>query len=122
MIKGIAFTAYPSKSVQATREWYEKHLGLKFTGPYAEEGIEKYNEATIDNGTFSLMTHEWIEREPGTGSGVAFEVENIEDFSAKLRAGGVTVSDVYETPVCKVASFNDPEGNKITLHQITVPH
>jgi predicted enzyme related to lactoylglutathione lyase len=122
MIKGIAFTAYPAKNVQATREWYEKHLGLKFSGAYAEEGVERYNEVTVDNGTFAVMTHEWIEREPGSGSGVAFEVENIEDASAKLRAGGVTVSDVYETPVCKVASFNDPEGNKVTLHQITVPH
>jgi predicted enzyme related to lactoylglutathione lyase len=122
MIKGIAFTAYPSKSVQSTREWYEKHLGLKFTGAYVEEGVEQYNETTIDNGTFGLMNHEWIEREPGSGSGVAFEVDNIEDLSTKLRTGGVTVSDVYETPVCKVASFNDPEGNKITLHQVTVPH
>ncbi len=122
MIKEIAFVAYPSKSVQSTREWYEKHLGLKFSGPYAEDGVEQYNEAHVGNGYFSLMNHQWIEREPGSGSGVAFEVDNIEDVSGKLRSAGVTVSDVYETPVCKIASFNDPEGNKVTLHQVTVPH
>lgn len=122
MLKDIAFVAYPSKSVQSTREWYEKTLGMKFNGPYAEDGVEKYNEAPVGSGTFSLMTHEWIEREPGTGCGVAFEVANMDDALAQLRAKGVEVADPYETPVCKVASFSDPEGNKVTLHQVTVPH
>ena len=122
MLKEIAFVAYPSKAVRSTREWYEKNLGMKFTMPYEENGVEQYNEAPVGSGTFSLMTHEWIEREPGTGSGVAFEVDNLDEAIADLRGKGIDVSDAYETPVCKVSSFNDPEGNKITLHQVTVPH
>ena len=45
MIKEIAFTAYPAKDVAGLRKWYEDKLGLKFTGPYEEDGVEKYNEA-----------------------------------------------------------------------------
>lgn len=119
MIKDIAFTAYPAKNVKSTREWYEKHLGLKFTGAFEEDGVEKYNEANVGPACFALMTHEWIERAPGTGCGVAFEVDDIDATVARLRAGGVTVGDVYPTPVCKVASFDDVEGNKVTLHQST---
>jgi predicted enzyme related to lactoylglutathione lyase len=122
MIKEIAFTAYPSKNVQSTREWYEKHLGLKFSGPFSEDGVEKYNEANVGGGYFSLMTHEWMETDPGTGKGVAFEVDNIEEAIRKLRGAGIEVADPYETPVCKVTSFSDPEGNKVTFHQVTVPH
>jgi catechol 2,3-dioxygenase-like lactoylglutathione lyase family enzyme len=122
MIKEIAFVAYPSANVQATREWYEKTLGLKFGTPYAEDGVEQYNEAQIGSGYFSLMNHEWIERDAGSGASVAFEVENMEQAVDQLRAKGVEIGDVYETPVCKVVSFDDPEGNKITIHQITVPH
>ncbi|MDQ2865063.1 MAG: VOC family protein [Candidatus Eremiobacteraeota bacterium] len=122
MLKDIAFVAYPSKSVQSSREWYEKTLGMKFSMPYAEDGVEKYNEAPVGSGTFALMTHEWIDRDPGSGSGVAFEVENLDDAMSQLRAKGVQIEAPYETPVCKIASFNDPEGNKVTLHQITVPH
>jgi predicted enzyme related to lactoylglutathione lyase len=55
-------------------------------------------------------------------SGIAFEVDDIVQQIADLRAKGIEIADPYETPVCKVASFNDAEGNKVTLHQITVPH
>lgn len=122
MIKEIAFTAYPSNDVARTRTWYEEKLGLKFSGPYAEEGVEKYNEAQVGGGYFSLMTSEWIGREPGTASGVVFEVDDIEKTAKSLRDQGVAVEDIYDTPVCRVTSFQDPEGNKVSLHQITVPH
>ncbi len=122
MIKDIAYTAYPSDNVQSAREWYERTLGLKFSGPYAEDGVEKYNEAQVGNGWFSLMTTEWIARPAGSGVGVVFEVDNIEDTAKQLRDKGVTVEDIYETPVCKITSFNDAEGNRVSLHQITVPH
>jgi predicted enzyme related to lactoylglutathione lyase len=122
MIKDIAFTAYPSANVAATRAWYEKKLGLHFSGAYAEDGIEKYNEAAVGNACFGLITSEWVQREPGTGVGVAFEVDDIDATVKSLRSSGVTVEDVYETPVCKLASLEDPEGNKVTLHQRTAPY
>ncbi len=122
MIKEIAFTAYPAKDVAGLRKWYEDTLGLKFNGAYEEDGVEQYNEANIGNGYFSLMTHKWIEREPGSASGIVFEVDDIDGVVASLRSKGAEVGDPYETPVCKIASLNDPEGNKVSLHQITVPH
>jgi predicted enzyme related to lactoylglutathione lyase len=122
VIKEIAFNAYPSRNVESTRKWYEEKLGLSFSTPYAEEGVEKYNEAKVGNGYFSLMTTEWIGREAGTASGVVFEVDDIEKAAKSLRDQGITVEDIYDTPVCRVTSFEDPEGNKVSLHQITVPH
>jgi predicted enzyme related to lactoylglutathione lyase len=122
VIKEIAFTAYPANDVAGLRKWYEDKLGLKFTGPFEENGVEKYNEAKIGDGYFSVMTHEWIERDPGSASGVVFEVDNIDDTISDLRGKGVEIDDPYATPVCKIASFDDPEGNKVSLHQVTVPH
>ncbi len=122
MIKDIAFTAYPSADVATTRAWYERHLGLRFGAPYGEDGKEQYNEAAIGGGCFSLMTHEWLGAQPGTGVGVTFEVDDIEKTVGDLRASGLSVEDIYETPVCKITSLRDPEGNKVNLHQITVPH
>ena len=122
MIKEIAYTAYPADNVQSTREWYERTLGLKFSAPYAEDGVEKYNEAQIGNGWFSLMTTEWLSRPAGSGVGIVFEVDDIEKTATDLRGKGINVEDIYETPVCKITSFEDAEGNKVTLHQNTVPH
>jgi predicted enzyme related to lactoylglutathione lyase len=122
MVKEIAYTAHPADNVQSTREWYERTLGLKFSAPYAEDGVEKYNEAQVGNGWFSVMTPEWMSRPAGSGVGIMFEVDDIEKTASQLRAQGIAVDDIYETPVCKITSLEDPEGNKVSLHQSTVPH
>jgi predicted enzyme related to lactoylglutathione lyase len=122
MVKEIAFTAYPAKDVAALRKWYQDNLGVPFDNPYVEDGVEKYNEANIAGSFFSVLTTEWIGREPGTGCGIAFEVHDIDKAIADLRAKGIEIEDAYATPVCKLASLEDLEGNKVTLHQITVPH
>ncbi|MGB8964261.1 MAG: VOC family protein [Candidatus Cybelea sp.] len=122
MIKEIAFTAYPAKDVGGLRKWYQEKLGLKFNAPFEEDGVEKYNEANVGGGYFSVLTHEWADREPGSASGIVFEVDNIDDTVKDLRSKGIEVEDPYETPVCKITSFNDLEGNKVSLHQVTVPH
>src|SRR5580692_1056116 len=122
MRKEIAFTAYPAKDVAGLRKWYEEKLGLRFSAPFEENGVEKYNEANVNGGYFSVLTDEWADREPGSASGIVFEVDNIDDTIADLRGKGVEVEDPYATPVCKITSFEDLEGNKVSLHQITVPH
>ncbi len=122
MLKDIAFVAYPAKNVAQLREWYQQTLGVPFDKPFLYDGVEQLNEANVGSGYFVVMLHEWLDRAPGTGAGVAFEVDDIEKTIADLRAKGVTVEDVFTTAVCKLTSFQDPEGNKVTLHQITVPH
>jgi predicted enzyme related to lactoylglutathione lyase len=122
MVKEIAFTAYPAKDVAALRKWYQDNLGIPFDNPYVEEGVEKYNEANVGGGFFSVMTSEWIGRDAGSASGVVFEVQDIDNAIADLRGKGLQVDDPYATPVCKLASLTDLEGNKVTLHQITIPH
>lgn len=117
MIKDIAYIAYPSDDITRTRAWYERVLGLNFAGPYIEDGIEKYNEAHLATGCFSLMASDWVGRPPGSGAGAVFEVEDIESAVRWLRERGATVEDIWDGPVCKQTSLNDPEGNKVTLHQ-----
>lgn len=119
MIKDIAFTVYPANDVARARAWYEEMLGLTFAGPYAEDGVEKYNEAHLETGCFALMVPEWVGREPGTAASVAFEVNDIEEAIRSLRSKGVAVDDIYETPICKQTSLSDLDGNKISLHQRT---
>lgn len=120
MVKDIAFTAYPAKDVEALRDFYANMLGLKFTGPFSEEGVLKYDEAQVGSGWFAVMTVDWLRTAPCAG--LAFEVDDIERTIDDLKAKGIAVENVYDTSVCKLTSFDDPEGNKITLHQITVAH
>lgn len=119
MIRDVAFTAYPCADVASLRAWYELHLGLRFAGPYIEDGAEKYNEAHVGNACFSLMWHGWMDAAPGTGNGIAFEVDDLARSVAALRDAGIAAGDIYESAMCKSTWFRDPEGNRITLHEMS---
>ena len=52
------------------------------------------------------------------GTTVAFEVEDIDAAIEELRTQGVEFDmDKIETPVCWMAQFRDPDGNKLLVHK-----
>ncbi len=49
---------------------------------------------------------------------VAFEVENLDEAVAALKAAGVTIiEERIESPICSFARIADPDGNGITTHK-----
>lgn len=120
MIKDIAFVAYPSDDVGSLMAFYRDTLGLTVGSTFDEEGKVGYAEFGVGTGYFSLMNRMWMDVPKGSASGVAFETDDIEKTRSDLRARNVEVDEIYDTPVCRVCSFRDPEGNKVTLHQSTI--
>jgi len=118
VIKDIAFTAYPAADVAALRAFYVDTLGIPLGPAMAgEDGTAAYCEAQVGASYFALLLDSWIERPKGSGAGVVFEVDDLATLSADLRAKGFAVSEPMEFPNCKLANFEDPEGNKVSLHE-----
>lgn len=122
MIKEIAFTAYPAADVRKLHEFYSKTLGIPLGEPMEFDGKAAYTEAKVGEGYFALLLDEWLDRPKGSGAGVAFEVDDLDATIAQLKDHGVECSETMVFPACKLANFQDPEGNKVSLHQTTVPH
>lgn len=122
MIKDIAFTVYPSNDVAKLADFYANVLGLKMTNKVEEDGKLQYAEFTVGNGYFGVLPAEWMDREAGSASGIGFEVDDLHAWLKTLQDKGVKTGDPYDTPACRLASITDPDGNKVTFHQITVPH
>jgi predicted enzyme related to lactoylglutathione lyase len=75
-------------------------------------------EFDLGNATFALDgTGEELGITPGTSTGAAFEVDDIEAARARLLDASAEVSDVYEFPPCRACFAKDPEGNRFMLHQ-----
>ncbi|MBV8245062.1 MAG: VOC family protein [Candidatus Eremiobacteraeota bacterium] len=121
-IKEIAFTAYPAENTAELAKFYTDVLGLKMTYKYEEQGVVNYAEFQLGQAWFSLMNRQWMDSEKGRGIGVAFEVDDIDAMLAELGTRGVKTEKPYDTPVCRVSTIEDPEGNRVTFHQTTVPH
>ncbi|MDP9110447.1 MAG: VOC family protein [Candidatus Eremiobacteraeota bacterium] len=122
MIKDIAFVAYPADDAGSLTAFYRDTLGLSLGNTFEEEGQVQYAEFGVGSGYFGIMNRQWMDVPKGSASGIAFESDDIEKTRKDLMGKGVKVDDIYDTPVCRVCSFRDPEGNKVTLHQSTIKH
>ena len=114
MIKEVAFVAIAVSDKERARKFYQETLELK-PGMTAMEGA--WVEYELGAVTLGVGCHPaWQPSRDGTS--VAFEVDDIDVVIAKLKERGVTFEmDKTETPVCWMAQFRDPDGNKLLVHK-----
>ena len=120
MITGLAYTSHQVSDLDRARDFYEGLLGLKSTGSYAGT----WEEYDVNGETFAVwksskMTPEYFKKEKVTAA-VAFEVDDIEQLSKKLKKAGVKFlqEPTNHEDHCITAYFEDPDGNIVTLHQL----
>jgi predicted enzyme related to lactoylglutathione lyase len=114
MIKEVAFVAVAVSDFAKSKKFYEETLELK--PGMAPEGFP-WIEFEVGNTTIGVGQHEnWQPSRDGTT--IAFEVEDIDKAIATLKERGVKFDmDKTETPVCFMAQFRDPDGNKLVVHK-----
>ena len=114
MVKELAFITYYVRDVEQARRFYGDVLGLRPGDWFNEQWIE-YD---LGNVTFALdATGEELGIPPGTSSGAAFEVDDIDNARRRLLGAGAKVTEVFDFPPCRACFANDPEGNRFILHQ-----
>lgn len=114
MIKDVGFVAIAVTDKERANRFYRETLELK-PGMTAMEGA--WTEYDLGNVTIGVGSHpDW--QPPRDGTSIAFEVDDIDAEIKKLKERGVNFDmDKIETPVCFMAQFRDPDGNKLLVHQ-----
>lgn len=113
--KDIAFTAYPVTNIARARNFYEGVLGLVPNKPVKTDA--QFIEYDLGPGTLAIgSSPNWPPSKDGASS--ALEVEDFDDAVAHLREHKVEfIIGPLETPVCHMATFRDPDGNRLTVHK-----
>ena len=114
MIKEVAFIAIAVSEKDKAREFYQETLELKPSRTQMEGAWVEYDlgETTIGVGCHPA----WQPSRDGTT--VAFEVDDIDQTIEKLKQRKVRFDiEKMETPVCWMAQFRDPDGNKLVVHK-----
>ncbi|MBK5233261.1 MAG: VOC family protein [Thermoleophilia bacterium] len=112
MITGLDFVAVPSTDSQRSRDFYVDTLGLK---PDEKANLEFWVEDTC----FSIWepSSAGMEFSPSKMSHLSLHVDDIDAAKAELQAKGVEFhGDNFDTGVCHMALFSDPDGNGLMLH------
>jgi predicted enzyme related to lactoylglutathione lyase len=113
MIKDLAFVAYSVADVPRSVAFYRDVVGLATT----DVSSDVWAEFAAGPATFGVGRGEALGITPGTQFSVIFEVEDLLAMRERLARQGVDVTDVHETPVCRVFFATDPDGNRFGLHQ-----
>ncbi|MGH8249814.1 MAG: VOC family protein [Steroidobacteraceae bacterium] len=117
MIQKIAFTVYPVVNADVARAFYEKTLGLK-RGSHSSNGV--WTEYDLPGGgCLALFGDKNAKPAEGRGGSVALEVADLDAQISELKGKGVKfTNDMIHSPVCRMATFRDPDGNEIILHEL----
>ncbi|HEX4838482.1 MAG TPA: VOC family protein [Solirubrobacteraceae bacterium] len=120
LITDVDFVALSTHDLPRAVEFYEKTLGLT-RSVYMEE--RNYAEFETGNLTLSVIDAEKMGMEHSVrGHELALHVEDVEAARATLEERGVQFrGETFDTGVCHMALFNDPDGNALMLHHRYAP-
>ena len=111
-VTGLDFVAVPSTDWPRSRAFYVDTLGLR---PDAKGQGEFWVGETCF-GIYEPTTF-GMEFAPQTTAHIALHVDDIAVARAELEAKGVEFSgETFDTGVCYMAFFEDPDGNALMLH------
>ena len=112
LIAKADFVAVPSTDWRRSRAFYVDTLGL-------EPDETGQSEFWIGNQCFGIYepTQFGLEFAPQKTAHIALHVDDMEAARAELEAQGVEFQgQTFDTGVCYMAFFEDPDGNVLMLH------
>jgi predicted enzyme related to lactoylglutathione lyase len=117
-IERVDTVGIPSRDGKRSRQFYVETLGLR-------PDERSWNEFWIGDTCFAIWYPEQFggEFEPQKNSLVLLGVQDVAAARAELEAKGVEfVGETFDTGVCHMATFVDPDGNQLTLHRRYAPY
>ncbi len=120
MVTRVDFVGVPTRDLPKAVEFYGTTLGLERSVYLPERHYAEFETANL---TISVIDAEkmGLEHVP-TRSGIALHVEDVASARATLEGRGVSFAqDTFDTGVCHMAIFDDPDGNLLILHNRYAP-
>ena len=121
IVTGVDFVSVPTRDLEAAVAFYGTTLGLECSVHRPERNFAEFETGTV---TLNVLNPEKM----GIGSfnananPVALQVQDVAAARATLEERGVTfMGDSFDTGVCHMAFFADPDGNALMLHHRYAP-
>jgi predicted enzyme related to lactoylglutathione lyase len=108
----------PSSDAERSREFYVETLGLR------PDEHARY-EFWVDQTCFAIWepARLGLRYEPQRTSIALLHVDDVEVARQELESKGVRfTAETFDTGVCHMAPFADPDGNELTLHNRYAPY
>jgi predicted enzyme related to lactoylglutathione lyase len=120
IVTGVDFVPVPTHDLETAVSFYGGTLGLRRSAYRPERGFAEFETGnltlSIINPTKMGMEHQ------ASANAIALHVEDMEAARHQLEQAGVSFQgDTFDTGVCHMAFFADPDGNALMLHHRYAP-
>jgi catechol 2,3-dioxygenase-like lactoylglutathione lyase family enzyme len=121
IVTGVDFVSVPTQDVERAVEFYGTTLGLRRTTYRPERNLAEFDTNTV---TLSVVDPQRMgigDFRPNANH-LALQVDDVAKTRATLEARGVEFGgDTFDSGVCHMAFFTDPDGNALMLHHRYAP-
>ncbi len=120
IVTGVDFVPLSTNNLEAAAEFYGQTLGLPRSVYMPERNFAEFETGNL---TLSIINGEAM----GIGhnvnkNAVALHVDDVQAAREALEQRGVEFyGETFDTGVCHMAFFSDPDGNALMLHHRYAP-
>jgi predicted enzyme related to lactoylglutathione lyase len=121
VVTGVDFVSIPTRDLERAVAFYGETLGLHRSVYRPDRNFAEFETGTV---TLNVLDPERM----GIGSFqpitnvLALHVEDVAAARATLEERGVSFAgDIFDTGVCHMGFFTDPDGNALMLHHRYAP-
>jgi predicted enzyme related to lactoylglutathione lyase len=121
VVTGVDFVSIPTRDLERAAAFYGETLGLRRSAYRPDRNFAEFENGTV---TFNVLDPERMgigefQRNPNP---FALHVDDVAEARRTLEQRGVRfMGDIFDTGVCHMAFFADPDGNALMLHHRYAP-
>ncbi len=120
VVTGVDFVGVPTTDLERSIEFYGDKLGLRRSAYVPERSFAEFETGNLTLSIFN-PTQMGMEHRSSPNA-IALHVEDMEAARGELEAAGIEFAgDTFDTGVCHMAFFADPDGNALMLHHRYAP-
>ena len=115
LITAVDFVGIPTRDLERAVEFYGNTLGLHRSVYMPERNFAEFETGNL---TLNIMNPEKMGLEHNAlRNALALHVDDVAAARSTLESRGVTFAgETFDTGVCHMAFFQDPDGNSLMLH------
>jgi predicted enzyme related to lactoylglutathione lyase len=121
IVTGVDFVSVPTQDLERAVAFYGATLGLRRSVYRPERNFAEFETGTV---TLTITDPQRMGIGPfkANANHLALHVEDVAAARKALEERGVTFAgDIFDTGVCHMAFFADPDGNALMLHHRYAP-
>jgi catechol 2,3-dioxygenase-like lactoylglutathione lyase family enzyme len=116
IVTGVDFVSVPTQDVERAATFYRDTLGLRNSVHRPQHNFSEFETGTVTLTVVDPVAMGIGEFKPNANH-VALQVEDVAAARTELEGRGVEFTgDTFDTGVCHMAFFTDPDGNALMLH------